>query len=401
MENQFESPQPSAEALAHSEKLSALIRDRIRRGDNWMDFAEYMRLALYAPGLGYYSAGARKFGAAGDFVTAPEVSPLFSRCIARVVAEVFDSCSPGVILEVGAGTGCMAAEIIRVLEDRGVVLDRYMILEISADLRERQRQTLEERVPEYVGRVEWLDKYPETPIDGVILANEVLDALPVTRFKTADSPQPADNSNGVQALGVGADRDTFCWTLAPATDILREKVAEIENSIGARLPGNYTSEISLTLPAFVDSLGRALRRGLILIIDYGLPRAEFFHRDRSQGTLICHYRHRAHANPFIYPGLQDITAWVDFTAVAEAAESFGLQIAGYTTQAHFLIGAGVDEEFASASEHTLQNQIQLSRELQTLTMPGQMGERFKVMGLVRGGEAMPTAFQHRDLRHRL
>jgi SAM-dependent MidA family methyltransferase len=401
MENRFELPKPSAEALAHSESLSALIRDRIVSADNWMDFAEYMDLALYAPGLGYYSAGARKFGAAGDFVTAPEISPLFSRCIARVAAEVLGSCSPGVILEVGAGTGCMAAEIIRVLERQGVILDRYLILEISADLRERQRQTLENHVPERVCRVEWLDKFPETAFDGVILANEVLDALPVTRFGMTGPAGSQDGFGRLQNSGVSIDGDGFCWKFAPPSKTLRDRVDAIETTLGAPLPQNYTSEISLRLPAFVESLGRVLARGLILIIDYGLPRTEIFHPYRDQGTLICHYRHRAHTDPFLYPGLQDITAWVDFTAVAEAAVGTNLQLAGYTTQAHFLLGARVDEEFAKAADSELRNQLKLSRELQTLTMPGQMGERFKVMGLTRGINNVPAALIYRDLRHLL
>jgi SAM-dependent MidA family methyltransferase len=401
MENQFELPEPSAEALAHSESLTALIRDRILSAGNWMDFADFMDLALYAPGLGYYSAGARKIGAAGDFVTAPEISPLFSRCVARVAAEVLGSCSPGVILEVGAGTGCMAAEIIRVLEGHGGVLDRYLILEISAELRDRQRQTLEQRVPDRACRVEWLDKFPETAINGVILANEVLDALPVTRFSRTGSAGPRDGLARLQSVGVGIDGGGFCWKSGPPSDILCERVNTIEESLGASFPVNYTSEISLRLPAFVESLGTALHRGLILIIDYGLPRREFFHRDRDQGTLICHYRHRAHADPFLYPGLQDITAWVDFTAVAEAAVDTGLQLAGYTTQAHFLLGARVDEEFANAGVPDLPGQLELSRQMQTLMMPGQMGERFKVMGLMRGIDAVPEAFLYRDLRHLL
>jgi len=401
MEIQSELPTPSAEALAHSETLAALIRDRIVGAGNWMDFTDFMDLALYAPGLGYYSAGASKFGVAGDFVTAPEISPLFSRCIARVAAEVLGNCPSGVILEVGAGTGCMAAEIIRVLENQGGVLDRYLILEVSADLRERQRQTLEQRVPDSICRVEWLDEFPETPINGVILANEVFDALPVTRFSVTDSTRGEDGVGRLHTSGVGFEGDRFRWKLAPPTDILREYFNAIEATLGARLPAGYMSEISLRLPAFVNSLGGALKRGLVLIIDYGLPRREYFHPDRGQGTLICHYRHRAHPDPFIYPGLQDITAWVDFTAVAEAAAEASLDIAGYTTQAHFLLGAGVEEEFVNASPTDAPGQLELSQQMQTLMMPGQMGERFKVMGLTRGIESVPKAFRYHDLRHRL
>jgi SAM-dependent MidA family methyltransferase len=401
MENQSGLPKPSAEALAHSQTLAALIRDRILGADNWIDFAEYMDLALYAPGLGYYSAGARKIGAAGDFVTAPEISPLFSRCMARVASQVLGHCSSGVILEVGAGTGCMAAEVIRVLENQGFVLDRYLIVEVSADLRERQRQTLEQRVPGRACRVEWLDNFPENAIDGVILVNEVLDALPVTRFSRTGAGSLQDGFGQLHTAGVSVDRDRFCWKSAPSSDLLRDRVNAIEATLGAHLPEGYTSEVSLRLPAFVQSLGSALNRGLVLIIDYGLPRREFFHPDRDQGTLICHYRHRAHSDPFLYPGLQDISAWVDFTAVAEAAAGANLNLAGFTTQAHFLLGARVDEEFTLAGVSDLPGQIQLSQQLQTLMMPGQMGERFKVMGLMRGIDDVPAAFGYRDLRYLL
>lgn len=363
-----------------------------------MNFSEFMDLALYAPGLGYYSAGAQKFGPDGDFVTAPEISALFSRCIARVVSEVLHGESPGVILEVGAGTGRMCAAIITALADREVSFDRYLILEVSADLRERQRQLLEECIPDDAGRVEWIDKFPEKPINGIILANEVLDALPVTRFRIGAPPGEPDR---IQAVGVGVEEGEFIWQTAAPAEMLLERINEIENALGAPLPAGYTSEICLALPAFVGDLARVLHSGLILIIDYGLPRAELFHRDRSRGTLMCHYRHRAHANPFLYPGLQDITAWVDFTAVAEAADAAGLRIDGYTTQAHFLIGAGLEAEFAAARHDELRAQIDLSRELQALTMPGQMGERYKVLGLGRGNGAMPKAFQIRDLRHQL
>ena len=401
MENQLELPKPSDEALAHSDTLAALIRERIRGAGNWIDFADYMDLALYAPGLGYYSAGASKIGAEGDFVTAPEISPLFSRCIARVAAEVLSSCSSGAILEVGAGTGKMAAEIIRVLEYQGNILDRYLILETSADLRERQRQLLEQQVPDSVSRVEWLDMFPETAIDGLILANEVLDALPVSRFVLTRRGAGAAGVGQLQAAGVGIEGDRLCWKPGPPQQILRERFDGIEASLSAPLPDGYTSEISLRIPAMVESLGSALKRGLILIVDYGLPRREYFHPERDQGTLICHYRHRAHPDPFLYPGLQDITAWVDFTAVAEAAASAGLDLAGYTTQANFLLGARVDEEFENAGASDLVGQLELSRQLQTLMMPGEMGERFKVMGLARGIDVAPAAVRYRDLRHLL
>jgi SAM-dependent MidA family methyltransferase len=398
MESHLELPKPSAPALAHSQRLADSIRERIAAGHGWIDFAEFMNLALYAPGLGYYSAGARKFGPDGDFVTAPEISPLFGRCIARSLTGILSECSPGNILELGAGTGAMAAEILRKLERDGVLPERYLILEISADLRERQMRTIKERVPSQAGRVAWLDALPDAGIDGVILANEVLDALPVTRF-TIDH-------DGLYAQGVTVEAGRFRWRRAPASRSLHEQVAAIQEDLDDRIQSEYTSEIRPSLPAFINGVGGALNRGLILLIDYGLPRREFYHPDRNCGTLVCHYRHRAHPNPFLYPGLQDITAWVDFTAVAEAADKARLQVAGYTTQAHFLLAAGVGQELAGQPDETvtangLRARTQMSTELKTLMMPGEMGEFFKVMALGRGIDTLPAAFSGRDLRHLL
>ena len=397
----IELPEPGADALAHSEKLCARIRERIGSRSGWIDFSEYMEMALYSPGLGYYSAGTQKFGAAGDFVTAPEVSRLFSRCIARVVAEVFEADASGVVLELGAGSGRMAAEIIRSLEKSGSRLDRYLILEVSGDLRERQRQTICDIIPDWASRVEWLDALPQQPIDGLILANEVVDALPVTRFLIEGDAASATGRDRVQSSGVGIDRGTFCWQTAPAKDHLVQTVEKIERELGVPFPDGYCSEVIPGLQALMNALAGAMNRGLMLFIDYGLPRSELFHRDRRQGTLTCHYRHRAHADPFLYPGLQDITAWVDFTAVAEAGKNAGLDVAGYTTQAHFLIGAGLEQEFNATNSRGFRQQAELSNEMQMLTMPGQMGERFKVIGLTCGSDFVPTAFRYRDLRHHL
>jgi SAM-dependent MidA family methyltransferase len=392
----IELPEPGADERAHSDKLSALLRQRIAAAGGWVDFAEYMNLALYAPGLGYYSAGATKFGAAGDFVTAPEVSDLFARCVARVIAPIMERDAPQSVLEVGAGTGALAAGVLNTLARDGAVPDQYRILEVSADLRERQRQTLAERAPDLASCVEWLDELPAR-FDGVVLANEVLDALPVSRFHIADESQP------VRVLGVGIDGDALCWIDRPASQALCEQVATIEASIGARLPARFESEVSMNLAAFVAGLGDVLGDGACLLIDYGLPRRELYAPQRSDGTLICHYRHRAHADPFYLPGLQDITAWVDFTATAEAAAAADLRVDAFMTQTQFLIAAGIEAEFQLAGEaHAdAESRIALSREMQILLMPGEMGERFKLMWLGRGVAAPPPSFAQYDQRHRL
>jgi len=391
-----ELPPPAADALAHSAALSAVIRRRIADRGGWIDFSEYMDLALYAPGLGYYSAGARKFGVAGDFVTAPEVSPLFARCIARAVAPVIARGSGNDILELGAGTGAMAADILQTLARDDVLPAHYRILEVSADLRERQRWTLRERAAEYLPLVEWLDELPVN-FDGAIIANEVVDALPVTRFRIGDARER------VQALGVAIDGDGFRWVARAAGAELCAAIDAIEADLGGGLPARYESEINLRLRGWIGGLGAALRDGICVLIDYGLASREFYAPDRSNGTLICHYRHRAHVDPFRWPGLQDITAWVDFSAVAAAATAAGLEVAGFTSQAEFLIAAGIEAEFVAAGKVSGDQRahLNLSREMQVLLLPGEMGEKFKVMWFGRGGAQLDAVFASHDDRHRL
>ncbi len=390
-------PRPGDAALAHSAQLSDLIRRRIAERGGWIDFSEYMELALYAPGLGYYSAGATKFGPAGDFVTAPEVSGLFARCLARAIAPVIRRGPGNAILELGAGTGALAAGILRTLARDRALPAAYRILEVSADLRDRQRRTLAERAPDCLALVEWLDELP-APFDGVALANEVVDALPFSCFRIGAG------DDRIQALGVAAAEEGFRWSGRAAAGSLRDAVAAIEAALGSPLEKGFQSEISPSLPAFVGSLGAALRDGIVLLIDYGLPRRELYAAGRSGGTLACHYRHRAHGDPFFHPGLQDITAWVDFTAIAAAASAAGLRVDGYATQAQFLVAAGIEAEFLAAGEggggHP-RARVERSREMQTLLLPGQMGERFKVIWLGTGSAALAPEFDLCDQRHRL
>ncbi len=390
-------PPPGDAALAHSRALSGLISRRIAERGGWIDFSEYMELALYAPGLGYYSAGATKFGPAGDFVTAPEVSDLFARCLARAIAPVIRRGPGHAILELGAGTGALAARILRTLAHERTLPASYRILEVSADLRERQRRTLAERAPDSLPLVEWLDELP-TPFDGVALANEVVDALPFSRFRIGAG------DDRVEALGVAAGEDGFRWSMRAAHGSLREAVAAIEAELREPLPEGYRSEVNPNLGGFVGGLGGSLRDGIVLLIDYGLPRRELYSPERSRGTLTCHYRHRAHRDPFLHPGLQDITAWVDFTAIAAAASAAGLRVDGYSTQAQFLIAAGIEDEYLAHSDAgggDTRSRVERSREVQTLLMPGQMGERFKVIWLSKGAAALAPEFDHCDQRHRL
>jgi SAM-dependent MidA family methyltransferase len=374
-------PAPSAEALAVSNALGAAIRAEIQRAGGWIDFSRYMELALYAPGLGYYSAGSAKLGAGGDFVTAPELSDLLARALARTLRYELDRSANPAILEIGAGTGALAAQLLDALGD---ARPSYLILERSADLRERQQRVLARFAP----RVHWLDRLPERPFQGAIVANEVLDALPVTCFvKRGDRALP----RGVVARGTA-----LAWADGPPSRDLDEAVAAIERALGRSLEQNYLSELSSSLPAFIRALGDSLECGCVVLVDYGLVRREYYHEQRSGGTLRCHYRHRAHEDPFVYPGLQDITAWVDFSACADAAREAGLAVDGFTTQAQFLLATLAAEPPPSATEAAA---LRALSAVKTLVLPGEMGERFKVMLLRKrsSGAALPG----RDLRDRL
>jgi SAM-dependent MidA family methyltransferase len=384
-------PGLSAEEAGHCEQLSARIGKAIADAGGWISFSRYMEMALYEPGLGYYSAGARKFGQGGDFVTAPEVAPLFSRCMAGQCAEALGS-QGGDVLELGAGSGVMAAAMLAEFESLGALPARYLILDVSADLRERQYATLAAAVPRLLGRVEWLDRLPEG-FEGVVVANEVLDALPVDRF--------AWRGGGAKALGVAAGAGGFEWAEAAPGAALAAAVDAIRRDCGADWPDGYVSEVNTGLAAWLEAVAGALARGVLLLVDYGLPRREFYSAERDAGTLLCHFRHRFNDDPFARPGLQDITAWVDFTAVAEAAESAGLDIVGFTTQAHFLIGNGLADRLQDAARLDPVQRVNLSRQAMALTLPGEMGERFKVIALAKGYDAPLRGFAVRDLRHTL
>ncbi len=384
-------PGLSADEAEHSGRLSARIREAIAAAGGWISFSRYMEMALYEPGLGYYSAGARKFGEGGDFVTAPEVAPVFSRCMAGQCAEVLAR-QGGDVLELGAGSGVMAAAMLAELESMGPLPARYRILDLSADLRERQRATLGAAVPHLLERVEWLDRLPDG-FEGVVVANEVLDALPVDRFVW--------RCGEARALGVAAGAEGFEWAEAAAAPALAAAVEAIRRDRGAGWPDGYVSEVNSGLTPWLAAVAGALTRGVVLLVDYGLPRRELYAAERNAGTLLCHFRHRFNDDPFARPGLQDITAWVDFTAVAEAAESAGLDVVGYTTQAHFLIGNDLAGRLQHVADLDPVRRVNLSRQAMALTLPGEMGERFKVIGLVKGYDAPLRGFAVRDLRHTL
>lgn len=386
-----DSPLPTLtdDETAHSLRVVDRIRDEIDRHNGWITFERYMELALYEPGLGYYSAGSTKLGRGGDFITAPEISPLFSRCVASQCSEVLGHVSGGNILELGAGSGVMAADMLNELAAQGRLPDHYFILEVSADLRERQRWTVDSRAHAHAQRVQWLDALP-ADFRGVIVANEVLDALPVHLFRIR-GPQ-------VTTVGVTWQLGRLDWSETHADGVLESAVRNIEEQLGEPLPDGYCSEINMRLHPWMRGIAESLREGVALFIDYGLPRRQYYRSERCEGTLLCHFRHRFHDNPLINVGVQDIGAWVDFTAVAAAASAAGMSVAGFSTQAHFLIGNGIERFLAAlAQQDDLTARVQLARQAMLLTLPGEMGERFKVIGLTVGFDHPLQGFSVRDL----
>lgn len=386
-------PPLSNEESTHVATALAALKSAIAAHGGNLPFDQFMNLALYAPGFGYYVSGNQKFGAHGDFVTAPELSPLFSQCLAAQCAEVLAQLDRGEILEFGAGSGAMAAEILLELERLERLPVRYAIVELSPALRYRQQQHIAERAPHLLDRVSWLERLPEVGFQGVVLANEVLDAMPVHRFRVT--------AMGMQEQFVRFEDDALRTTwgsvqTAGLTDAVRLVLADV-----APVPDLYESEINLRLVPWVSALAERLDAGLVLLIDYGYTRREFFHPERHMGTLVCHFRQRAHADPTLLPGLQDITASVDFTAVAEAARATGLTLAGYTTQANFLFGCGLDNLLSRLDPTPVDAHLKALQMAKLLILPSEMGERFKVIGLTRRIDKRLRGFLVRDLSGRL
>ena len=378
---------PHTDAQAHSEKLVQHIRQCIHAAGGHISFADYMQLALYTPGLGYYMAGAQKFGDAGDFVTAPHISPLFAQCLANQCLPVLDALGEqAIILEFGAGSGQLAHDLLLSLAKRPP--HTYYVLEPSAQLRKQQQQTLQQLPRELSCKVQWLDSLPQTPLNGIIIANEVLDAMPVHQFSYARG-----------AILEGYVRDngqnfTIYFDKANTPGLV-ESVQQLPMN---RYVEQYFSEINLCLPAWLRSIADCIDKGVALLIDYGFPAHEYYHPERHQGTLMCHYQHQVHDDVFFYPGLQDLTAHVDFSAVAHAATAAGWQIAGYTTQAMFLLATGLAEipMLDDDKQQLLRNQ-----QIKKLTCPSEMGELCKVMALSQGFTQPLHGFSLRDMRDRL
>ena len=392
-------PEPSADERAHSDHLLQLLRELIAaRGP--VPFSQYMERCLYAPGLGYYSAGRTKFGAAGDFVTAPELGELFARCVVNALQPTLASLGEQAdFLELGGGSGAFAESALRAFEASGSLPRCYLILEPSADLRERQRERLQANLGADINaRVQWLERPPEHDWQGVLFANEVIDALPATRFSVSGGE--------VYEQYVALDGEGRLKLLdRPADALVGGAVRHLERDLGADFADGYRSEVLPQLPYWIQAVAGSLTAGAMLFIDYGYVRREFYLPERDDGTLMAHYRHHAHNDPLYLPGLNDLTASVDFTALAEAGNSAGFEVAAYLPQAQFLIGAGLQEIFAEAQTQVTDEQgiYRLAQQVKKLMLPDQMGERFQAMLLVRGLDTLvlPPDLLGADQRGRL
>jgi SAM-dependent MidA family methyltransferase len=382
-------PEPSADARAASRELCARIAARIADAGGWIPFIEFMDMALHLPGLGYYAGGSHKFGEQGDFVTAPELTPLFGQALAAQVAQITTASAPGV-LEVGAGSGRLAADLLLALEARGALPERYRILELSGELRARQRDTIAAAAPHLAGRVDWLDSLPDK-FSGCIVANELLDAIPTHAV--------AWRETGPMERGVALAGERFAWAERKAEGALREAMERL--GADATIAPDFVGEIGLPAAAWVAEWGGRLERGALLLIDYGLSRRELYHPGRNGGTLRCHYRHRAHDDPFWWPGLSDITSHIDFTAIAEAGFGAGLEVLGYTSQAAFLINCGIGELLAARQQAADPSMVKAAGAVNVLLSPGEMGELFKVIVLGKGMAEPLLGFARGDRTHAL
>ena len=377
---EFSLPPPAPDAAAHSHLLAEHIANAIAQEGDWIPFSRFMELALYAPGFGYYAAGSHKIGTGGDFVTAPEITPIFARCLAMQVRQVLDR-TGGDVLELGPGTGILAADLFAELKAQGAAPSRYRLLEVSPELRERQRTLVAQRHPGDVDRFEWIERLPER-IDGMVLANEVLDVLPCSLVHRTGGE--------ILERGVVVTEAGFGW------EDMALPEGELKRRASAVIPAgdyDYLTEVNLSAEALVRSVAAALGRGLALFIDYGFAQNEYYHPQRSMGTLRCHYRHRYHNDPFFLPGLQDITAHVDFTAMALAAQSADAEVMGYTTQAHFLISCGLAVLVSEGDPNMTLSRLKATSAVHRLISPSEMGELFKVLGIGRGMEPPLIGFQ--------
>ena len=385
-------PTPSRDAQKHSLQLQTLIQQAIKKAGGWIDFAQFMQLALYAPQLGYYSAGNQKFGTGGDFVTAPEISALFGQTLAQQVAQIL-ALSTGSIMELGAGTGRLAVHLLHALEHLDCLPDQYYILDVSDHLRQVQLEYLQERLsPQLLRRVVWLNQLPVT-FTGVVLGNEVLDAIPVHMVHT--------KTQGLCERGVMLAEQGLTWSDKPWDDAPASGQHLLDEISKLSLPTGYISEFCPAANGLIASLALTLERGVILMIDYGFSASEYYHPQRNLGTLMCHYQHYAHTDPLLNIGLQDITAHVNFSGIAYAGVDNGLQLSGFCSQAQFLMNCGILELMAQVSPSDMARYAPLAAAAQKLLSPAEMGDLFKVIAFSKNMDVPLLGFTSGDKSHTL
>ena len=383
-------PEPGPDEVEQSQKLVDIIKKDIKKAGGWIDFERYMQLALYAPGLGYYSGGAQKFGEQGDFITSPEVSPLFAQTLANPLSVLINKIPDVNIIEFGAGSGKLAADLLLTLQKKERLPEKYFIIELSAELQQRQRDTIKKMAPDLLVKVQWLTELPESQVNAVVIANEVLDAMPVKRFRI--------NNKNIEILGVEINRQELELSYCKADEFLTKKIEQFAISSDGSA---YISELNLHIKPWIKSLDQSLDVAAVYIIDYGYPRSEYYSEERHMGSFLGYYRHRSVDAPLWYPGLQDLTAFVDFTEIAEAAIENGFDVDGFTSQGNFLLNSGLTDIVEKTQSESEIQRIQILQQMKTLSLPGEMGERFKVIGLSKGLEENVPGFEMRDFRYRL
>jgi len=374
----------------HSELVMENLAKEIKANQGWMSFEDFFDFVMYKPGLGYYSAGAQKLGPSGDFTTSPEISRLFGKTVSNQVIALLNNFESPSIIEIGAGSGKLAYDIINNLINSKVDFDKYYILEVSADFIERQKQELSLLPDEAFEKVIWLDSILEAPVEGIVIGNEVVDALPFKRFTVVD--------HKIQEIGVSIKNGQLTESTRDADKTLAEEVRLIEKALNRDFEHNYTSEIRLNTGQWLKGISSMLKSGAILFIDYGYSRQEYYAADRKNGSMICHYRNTAHENPFLNLGVQDISASVEFTLLAEKALEEQLEVGLFTSQSDFLINGNILGELDKIEDDTLR--MELTQEIKQLLMPSQMGQTFKCMMLYKN-ISLDSFEGIRDLRHTL
>jgi len=386
-----ELPTPDDASLNHSSVVLDELAKNINKNKGWINFADFMQFILYKPGLGYYSSGTTKLGAGGDFTTAPEISDLFGACLADYMIKIVHSYPKLMILEIGAGSGQLAFDILTRLDKQGFVTDQYYILEISADLKEKQQRLLEKLPKNLLKKVTWLDALPENFITGVIISNEVLDAMPCRRFSI-------QNEN-IYEIGISCNKQRLIEQEKLAGEDIKDSVHKIERELNRKFANGFVSEIRPDYKNWFAALSSSLASGVIMFIDYGCSRKEYYSTDRSTGTLVCHYQNIAHYDPLFLPGLQDLSAWVDFSLVANVGLENGFKVETYTSHRDFLLSAGILELVDKISDQN--KRFEINQAVKQLLLPSQMGDTFKFMLLSKDCMIEESFMEAKDFRYLL